>query len=173
MSEHDDDVRFEVGTSDGTDYTPRDPAAKPRSLAVAAAVALAGALVGAVVWGLIVKSSDYEVGIVAWGIGFIVGTAVVLVMGGRRDLPLQVIAVSASLIGILLGKYLSYAFVVQEDAKELFGVDFSLFSGDMIDFFFENLGNVFSFFDVVWIGLAVFTAWKITRPDEPKSEPAA
>ena len=73
---------------------------------------------GGVVWGLIVKFSDYEVGIVAWGIGFIAGTAVVFATRGGKGPHLQVIAVVSALLGILLGKYLSYAFVVQDQAED-------------------------------------------------------
>ena len=140
------------------------------SLLPALAAGLVAALVGGIVWGLIVKISDYEVGIVAWGIGFIAGTAVVLATRGAKGQRLQVIAVVSALLGILLGKYLSFAFVVQEDA-ESFGDSIGLVSGDMFSLFRENLDVVFSFFDLLWVGLAVFTAWRIPQVDEP--EPAA
>lgn len=136
----------------------------------AIAAGLVAALVGGVVWGLIVKISDYEVGFVAWGIGFIAGTVVVLATRGAKGPRPQVIAVVSALLGILLGKYLSYAFVVQEEAKS-FGESIGLVSGDMFSFFREDLDVVFSLFDLLWVGLAVFTAWRIPQVDEP--EPAA
>ena len=64
---------------------------------------LAAAIAGGVVWGLIVKSTDYEVGFVAWGIGFIVAMAILLATRGRRGLPLQVIAIACALLGIAIG----------------------------------------------------------------------
>ena len=71
-----------------------------------------GSLVLAVAWGLIVKWSEYEIGIVAWGIGFLAGAAVVAATRGGKGPVLQVVAVVSALLGILLGKYLGYAFAV-------------------------------------------------------------
>ena len=156
---------------EGTD--PPSPLTEPSSsLLPAIAAGLVAAIVGGVVWGLIVKLSDYEVGFVAWGIGFIAGTAVVLAGRGAKGQRLQVIAVVSALLGILLGKYLSYAFVVQEQA-ESFGESIGLVSGDMLRFFREDLDAVFSLFDLLWVGLSVFTAWRIPQVDEPEPEPVA
>jgi len=80
-----------------------------------------------------------------------------------------VIAVVSALVGILLGKYLSYAFILQEEAKAA-GESIGLVSGDMFSFFRDDLDVVFSLFDLLWVGLAVFTAWRIPQVDEP--EPA-
>lgn len=142
------------------------------SLLPAIAAGLVAALVGGIAWGLIVKVSDYEVGIVAWGIGFIAGTAVVLATRGAKGRPLQAVAVVSALVGILLGKYLSYAFVIQDEASSV-GRSIGLFSGDMLSFFREDLGAVFGLFDLLWVGLAVFTAWRIPDVDEPEAAPAA
>jgi hypothetical protein len=133
--------------------------------------ALAAGIVGGVLWGLIVKWSDYEVGIVAWAIGFMAGTAVANVARGARGQQLQVIAVAGALIGILLGKYLSFAFSVQEDAQAV-GVEVGLLSSEMFRFFRENLSDVFGLFDLLWIGLAVFTAWRIPGEEvKPAASP--
>jgi hypothetical protein len=150
---------------------PLSPVTEPSgSLLPAVAAGLLAGIVGGVVWGLIVKISDYEVGIVAWGIGFVAGTAVVFASRGAKGLPLQVIAVVSALIGVVLGKYLSYAFVVQEEAEKA-GVNLGLFSSDMFRFFREDLDNVFGLFDLLWIGLAVYTAWRVPQLEQP--EPAA
>ena len=133
------------------------------------AAALAAGIVGGVVWGLIVKWSNYEVGIVAWAIGFLAGTVVVAVAGRARGPHLQAIAVVGALVGVLVGKYLSFAFSVQEDAQSI-GVDVGLLSSEMLRFFRENLSDVFGLFDLLWVAFAVFTAWRIPG-EEPK--PAA
>lgn len=166
MSEPEDRYAFTEAT-----YPP-SPVTEPSSSPLPAiAAGLVAALVGGVVWGLIVKISDYEVGFVAWGIGFIAGTAVVLASRGAKGPRLQVIAVVSALLGILLGKYLSYAFVVQEEAKS-FGESIGLVSGDMFSFFRQDLDVVFSLFDLLWVGFAVFTAWRIPQVDEPEPGPA-
>ena len=156
MSEPQDRYEFPQAQAVVVDSAP------PLPLVLAAA--LAAGIVGGVVWGLIVKWSDYEIGIVAWAIGFVAGTVVVTVAGRARGANLQVLAVVGALVGVLLGKYLSFAFSVQEDAKSI-GVDIGLLSSEMFRFFRENLRDVFGLFDLLWIGLAVFTAWRI--PGEP------
>ena len=146
---------------------PPSPVTEPSgSLLPAVAAGLVAAIVGGVVWGLIVKISDYEVGIVAWGIGFVAGTAVVFATRGGKGPHLQVIAVVSALVGVLLGKYLSYAFVVQEQADAA-GVSVGLFSSRMFRFFREDLDKVFGLFDLLWVGLAVFTAWRVPQPSSP------
>lgn len=140
------------------------------SLLVAGAAGLVAAVVGGVAWGLIVKWSDYEIGIVAWGIGFLVGAAVVAATRGGKGPALQAIAVVSALVGILLGKYLGYAFAIQEQA-EAAGVELGLFSADMRTFFREDLGNVFGLFDLLWVGLAVYTAWRAPQRREPELSP--
>lgn len=134
---------------------------------------LAVAIAGGVVWGLIVKSTDYEVGFAAWGIGLLAAMAILFATRGRRGLPLQVIAVVCALLGIVIGKYLSFAWVLSDVAREQTGgaVDFPVFSRDTIDLFFDELGAVFDWIDLLWAGLAVFTAWKTLAPESPQPEP--
>lgn len=145
------------------------------TLVKALPAALVAAVAGGVIWGLIVKWSEYEVGFVAWGIGFLVGMAVLTATGGRRGLPLQAIAIVSALIGILVGKYLSYAWVFQEVAEEETGgaLEISVFSRDMVEFFREDLGEVFGWIDLLWVAFAVITAWRVLAPQqsEPVAEP--
>jgi hypothetical protein len=138
----------------------------PPSILQPLGAGLVAALVGGVVWGLIVKTTDYELGFVAWGIGFVAGTAVVFANRSERGPRLQVIAVISALLGILLGKYLSYAFILQEEAKS-FDASVGLFSGDMFSFFREDVQIVFGLFDLLWVGLAVVAAWRIPQIRKP------
>ena len=139
----------------------------PAALVPAIVGGLVAALVGAAAWAAIVVMTDYEIGFAAWGIGFLAGFAVVFFARGRKGLPLQVIAVAASIVGILLGKYASYVYVLKDVAREEAGEEaaaqVSLFSGETFRFFREDLDLVFSGFDLLWIALAVITAWRIPR----------
>ena len=83
------------------------------STSLALLAGLVAAIVGGTAWGLISKYTDYEVGVVAWGIGFLTGFAVERAAGGRRSPDLQAIAIVTALLGVLLGKYLGFAFAVQ------------------------------------------------------------
>jgi signal peptidase I len=163
------------------DGSRREPPAPARtedggSTGLALLAGLVAAVAGGVAWGLISKHTDYEVGIVAWGIGFVAGFAVERAAGGRRSAELQAIAIVSALLGVLIGKYLGFAFAVQE-AEEGFGTQTGLLSGEMFSLFRENLSEVFGLFDLLWTGLAVASAWYALRPEEampvpdPKPEP--
>ena len=147
------------------------------ALLPAVAGGVLAALVGGIVWGLIVIVSDYEVGIVAWGIGFLAGFLVVRFAGGRKGVPLQAIAIVSSLVGIVIGKYIAYVYFLKEFVREQIGDeaadDISYLDGDVISLFRDDLSNVFGGYDLLWAGLAVFTAWRMARPlgIRPRSTP--
>jgi hypothetical protein len=124
---------------------------------------LIAAVVGGFLWGLIVILSEYEIGIAAWGIGFLAGFGVVRFAGGAKGTPLQVAAVVSSLLGIVLGKYISYAYFFKQAVSDRFDVDISYFDSEIFRAFRENLSDVFGGFDLIWAGLAVVTAWQLTR----------
>ena len=52
------------------------------------------------------------------------------------------------------------------------GVRLGIFSGETFSLFRENLGTVFSGFDLLWVALAVFTAWRLLRPVSRDEEEA-
>jgi hypothetical protein len=138
----------------------------------AALAGLVAAIVGAVVWGLIVRWTDYEVGFVAWGIGFIVGTAVVLGAQGARGVPLQIIAVVLAAVGVVLGKYLAFVWIGQDELDKA-GIELPLFSKDTVDLFWDAKSDIWSGWDLLWAGLAVVTAFRIPQvereePQEPE-----
>ena len=130
---------------------------------------LIAAVVGGFLWGLIVIVTEYEIGIAAWGIGFLAGFAVVRFAGGAKGGPLQLVAVVSSVLGILIGKYISYAYFFRQALSDRFGIDVSYFDSDIFRAFRENLGDVFGGFDLIWAGLAVVTAWQLTRASGPAS----
>jgi hypothetical protein len=127
---------------------------------------LAAAVAGGVGWTIQVALTDYEVGLVAWAVGGLAGFAVSLAAGARRGAPLQAIAVASALLGILLGKYGTFAYAIREGVEEIDpGSVPAYWDTDLIDLFFDELGEVFGLFDILWTGLAVFTAWRMLQPD--------
>ena len=131
---------------------------------------LAAAVAGGVAWGLIVKWTDYEIGFAAWGIGFLAGIAILTATRGARGLPLQAIAVVCALLGIVIGKYLGFVWALQEVADQETGgaVDIPVFSMNTVDFFFDELSLVFDWIDLLWVGFAVYSAWRALQPHEPE-----
>ena len=125
------------------------------------------AVVGGGIWGLIVIASGYVIGFMAWGIGLLCGFAVVLFSKGRKGAPLQVIAVLSSILGIVIGKYFTFFHDLKNVLAEKYGAEaaasITTVSEKVIQFFAENIGSMVGGFDILWVILAVITAWKIPR----------
>ena len=98
-------------------------------------------------------------GALAWGVGLVVGASV-LVFVGRHGTGVLAAGVSAALFGVVLGKYLAFAFGVNDAA-----VGTGVLSSEMWHLFRDNLGQVFSLYDVLWVVLAVVSTLVILRPD--------
>ena len=128
---------------------------------------LIAAVMGGVIWGGIAIWTGYEIGYVAWGVGLLCGMGVVMMSQGQRGMALQVIAVVASVLGIVIGKYMSFFDSVKGIVAEERGAEavetMSMFSMEMVQFFGENITAMASGFDLLWIGLAVYTAWSIPK----------
>ena len=128
---------------------------------------LIAAVLGGALWGGIAIWTGYEVGYVAWGVGLLCGFGVVMMSQGKRGMPLQVIALAASVLGIVIGKYVNFFSVIKEITVAERGAEaaatLSLFSMDMVEFFGDNITHMASGFDVLWIVLAVYTAWSIPK----------
>jgi hypothetical protein len=127
-------------------------------LARAAVGGLIGALLGSVIWGFIVAATDYELGIVATGIGLLAGFGVVLLSRDKHGVPLQAIAAVCAVVGIVWGKYFT---VVQVVKNELGGDVAPLFSSRSFDLFGAVFDEIFSGFDLLWVAFAVYAAWRI------------
>lgn len=141
---------------------------RPTSTAVLWALtgASLAAIVGGIIWGLIVILTDYEIGYMATGIGLLCGFAVVTLSKSRGPI-LQIIAVGGSLLGILIGKYVSFYAILRNVVAEEYGAEaanaLSVFSPDVARFFLESLGELASPYDILWIILAILAAWRIPK----------
>lgn len=128
----------------------------------AALAGLGAAVVAGVAWGLIVKWTGYEIGFAAWGVGFVVGTAVAFGAQGRRGMPFSAIAVVLALGGIVLGKYLAFVWIGQDMLGNL-GLSLPLFSSDTARLFWDSRSDIWSAWDLLWAGLAIVTAFRIPQ----------
>jgi TRAP-type uncharacterized transport system fused permease subunit len=85
------------------------------SAKVGLAAAVAAAIAGAVVWALLTIATDYKLGLVAVGIGLLVGKAVELLGGGDARLPVP--AAVIALLGCLVGDLLTDAHFASQAAQ--------------------------------------------------------
>lgn len=136
------------------------------SLVIAILGAGAAAILGGIVWGIIVVISGYEIGFMATGIGVLTGYAVAK-LTRARGVPMQVIAVVAALVGILIGKYVTFYGILRELITSEYGAEVakqvSIFSSDVLTFFLENFTEFLSVYDALWVVLAVIAAWRIPK----------
>ena len=105
------------------------------------------AVVGGVIWGLITIFTGYKVAIAAWGVGSLAGFAVVFFSGGKKGLPIQLIAVLSSILGIIIAKYFIYFYLTRQ---------------------YGQVGMWFSPIDIFFAGLGVGTAGIISKRSEIK-----
>ena len=117
----------------------------------------AGAAVGAIIWALIAIVTGFEIGWIAWGVGFCsgVGMAIAHNLSDEIDDFLGgVIASLMAILGILAGKFAVYQFVVLASLGELGEIGELL--EDEISF-----GMMFGPMDALFFFLAVATAYKL------------
>jgi signal peptidase I len=144
--------------------------AQPYAAPAALGAGLAAAVLSGIVWGYVAKWTGREFGILAWGVGAVVGLAILRVAG--RSAQGQAIGIVCSLIGIAIGKYLAFALSVRDQ----FGTQFGVFSGDMVSLFRDSLGDVFDRYDLLWCAFAIGSAWlflRRTAGPEPAAPPRA
>ena len=139
-------------------------------LAVGPAIVGGGlaALLGGAVWAMIAIATDYELGLIAWGIGVAAGLGVVMFARGRRGVVLQGIAVGASVFGILVGKYFIFRSALiqyfEQEAEAGVTIEIAFYSRELVELFFQSLPDILGGYDILWVILAVASAWKIPAP---------
>ncbi len=132
---------------------------------------LTSAIVGGAVWGAVAILTDHELGILAWGLGVFCGIAVLVLGKGRRGFSVQIVAVTSSLLGILLGKYITFVYAAKhlteasgvsaEDLESFKAIPYTSLKWPLI--FVLGLKDMLNPYDALWVGLAVYFAWKVLR----------
>lgn len=137
------------------------------SLVPAVIGGLVAAVIAGAIWGLITVVTGYEIGWVAWGVGILAGYGAVVFARGQRGVPLQLVAVGAAMLGVAIGKYVTFYAVLKQYAADEFGAEataqISMFSLGTFQFFAESVPQFISGFDALWMVLAVATAWGIPK----------
>ncbi len=131
---------------------PEDNLDMPKdNLGLSVIAAIVAAIVGGIVWATIAITMNYELAIVAWGIGGLAGYAVSMPSKDNITAIHKIVAVLASLFGIALGKYIFFSNQVND----------SLFDPATVGRFYRNLSLYFGAMDILFVILAVVTAWQI------------
>jgi signal peptidase I len=145
-------------------------------LGLAVLVALGVGIGSGVIWALLVRRTDSALQPAAVGVGLLVGMAVRLTGGGRgRDSgALHVVAAFFTVLGIAIGKYLTFAFTIAKTVDipspnpvtppSVFSE--GALSTDTVRLFIEHLGLSFERLDLVWAIAAVGVALLALVPPE-------
>lgn len=144
---------------------PPPPQAPAGGFAFGLATAIVAAVVGAVIWAVITVTSDYRIGVVAVGIGVLVGLAIDRFGGGDRRLPYA--AAVIALLGCLLGDLFADAHIF----GKLHGGTFSEFGRphELWSFYTDR----FRAFDAVFYAIAAYEGFQFGRRGVRRAEAAA
>jgi len=107
----------------------------------AAALGLGAAVLGCLIWYGVVVLTNFQLGIIAVGVGWLVAQAVILGSGRKRGPKLQAISVVITLLAMVVGEYLVVRHVVVESLTQEGYTSFKLFLpvGDMLSIVVEGI----------------------------------
>ncbi len=117
------------------------------------------AIIGATVWAAISYLTEYQIGWMAVGVGFLVGWAV-KTMGKGVDTGFGVIGAALALFGCALGNVLAICGVISGQENVPY---FEVLSSLDVSIAFELLRETFSPIDLLFYGLALYYGFKYSR----------
>jgi hypothetical protein len=127
-----------------------------QNLVVGSMAGLIAAVAGAVVWAGVTVVTEYQIGWMAVGIGFLVGIAMRM-MGKGIDQVFGIVGAVMALVGCLLGNVFTMAwFISEQTGSSLFSVLTQLEMRLVIDLITET----FQVMDILFYGLALYFGYK-------------
>jgi hypothetical protein len=120
--------------------------------------AIAGAIVGAIAWAAITAATNYQIGYMALGVGFLAGFGMRTVGGGREPAD-GVVAAVVAFLGCVLGNLLTAAVVISQHEHYPLQVVLLAFARKPA-FAFEMLQAGFNVMDVLFYAIAVYAGYR-------------
>jgi len=135
--------------------------------------AVLGGAAGALAWWGFTVLTHWALGLLAVGIGLLVGNGTVRFAGGKRSQALQAISVAVALASFLVAIYLvNMTFINQELASQ--GSAFRIaFPPQRLDLVPRVVAAHFGLMDFLFLAFAIWEAWKIPRPLVIPAAPSA
>lgn len=125
-------------------------------------------LVGAAIWGAITYFTEYQIGYMAIGVGFLVGIAFRF-FGKGHNLIFGLSSAVLALIGCVLGNFLFYVGAIAREESTSFL--------EVLFFFITNPFSVielftiaFDFRDLLFYGIAAYVGFRVAL-DKPQAKP--
>ena len=129
---------------------------------------LVAALLGATIWAIVTVVTDYQIGWMAVGIGFLVGLAI-RQFGKGIDRIFGIVGAGLALFGCLAGNLLTIAILIsQEETVSLVEVLFFLMTTPAVAI--ELMSLTFSPIDLLFYGIAIYEGYKFSFRQLSKAE---
>jgi hypothetical protein len=127
-----------------------------QNLFLGVAAGIVAAVIGAVIWAVITVATEYQIGWMAVGVGFLVGYGV-RYFGKGTDPIFGIIGAVIALLGCMAGNLLTMVIVVaKQEHMEIITLASRLSPGIVIDLLKEG----FQAMDLLFYGIAVYEAYK-------------
>jgi hypothetical protein len=137
-----------------------------QNLALGIAAGAVAAAVGAAVWAVVTVVTNYQIGWMAVGVGFVVGLAV-RTFGKGLDQVFGIVGAGLALLGCLAGNLLAVCgMIAQQESLGFFAV-FSSLDMQVIQ---ELMVATFSPMDLLFYGIAVYEGYKFSFRDLSAAE---
>ena len=127
---------------------------------MAVAAGLVAAAIGAGVWYWIVVLTDTVLGIVAIGVGYLVGFAIRFGAGKQGAAPLQILGAVLALLSIVAGEYLIINHFVRLNNEDFTGW---LTASQFIEVYAEYIKE--APITILFYGIAVYEGYILPKPD--------
>jgi hypothetical protein len=115
-----------------------------------------GLIVGAVLWAIITVVTDYKIGYMALGVGFLVGAGVRF-LGKGIEPRFGYVGGGLALIGCLLGNFLTVLIVISRE----FNIPFlTLLTRLNLDLIVESMKVTFRPMDLLFYALAIYAGYR-------------
>ncbi|HKQ62368.1 MAG TPA: hypothetical protein VJS92_13835 [Candidatus Polarisedimenticolaceae bacterium] len=126
--------------------------------------ALLGGAAGALAWWGFTAMTHIALGLIAVGIGFLVGHAVVRFSGGKRTAGLQALSVGVAVASFLVASFLVNMTLINEVLAQRGDTQRVSFPPASLEQGFTVLSAGFGVMDLVFLAIVIYEAWKIPRP---------
>jgi hypothetical protein len=131
----------------------------------ALAAAVLTALGGGLVWAVVVIVTKYDIGILAWLVGAATGYAVHRLGGSTVTVADRAIAAVLAACGILLGKYVIFVHELKDALRTILHTNptaVGYFDTREMHFFVHHFTELVRWTYVLWIGLAMLAAYRVS-----------
>lgn len=129
------------------------------------AAAVLAALGGGLVWAGVVILTKYDIGILAWLVGAATGYAVHRLGGSTVTIGDRVAASVLAACGILLGKYVIFVHELKDALRRIFHTNpaaVGYFDSHELHFFVHHFTDIVRWTYILWIGLAMLAAYRVS-----------